>query len=37
MTCCLRPGWHAEVISETQNGQCQIVVSVERPGRAAHV
>ena len=37
MTYCLRPGWHAEVISETQNGQCKIIVSVERPGRAAHV
>ena len=37
MTYRLRPGWHAEVISETQNGPCKIIVSVERPGRAAHV
>jgi hypothetical protein len=37
MTYCLRPGWHAEVISETPNGLCKIIVSVERPGRASHV
>jgi hypothetical protein len=33
----LRPGWYAEVMSETQNGLCKIIVSVERPGRASHV
>lgn len=33
----LRTGWHAEVISDTENGYCKIMVSVARPGRAVHV
>ena len=33
----LRTGWHAEVITDIEQGYCEIMVSVARPGRAAHV